>query len=915
MSASHLPAAILASITGTAAASDPQDLLNADASPFPRRDGPTTSSVTPTGSASPPAGSAGFQRERRLREYQEREQQARTVLQQRLQESRTYHGITVTGPSTAASPPVSGVPALLEVIRQERAQSALPPLTEMTRVAIASCPAVFELLARGEPLEPLVRSGTLVPSTWCSSEDDRPAGRQRRSLSTSSAQHIISFYVREWRPAAGVDVTTVMNSFAQAFPIHKEFVSGTTSLVQMIRYIGLCVDGEPRMRVAEDAGSASNAGPKSRLLNFMASQAPPEQWAAYHIPGLDIQSPAPTEMPLTAFLANFPDATRNLPSLPLAITRTMILKHVNLLASSIESSLIHCCRRGSICMNSASYGGLDTLPPLAIPPQLNNLRAEVRRACGGAPFAPLPHMQVDPTLFAEMLRLFTSAAAALEIEVSQHVLTANAIYAAIPSRWLHMLKDVTQEDLKGEGTRFGRYGGPGLSSSANALSWALGDPSAASAGARAREDLKHLKIIGASVDFWWMSRTQKMEYVPTLLNLMVNVLSARRRSGVLDTIVIHSAQVFELIIVQQGLADGSPLCTEAPDRLSYTRNYLEHVGTMHEARVGAEDIPAVALFDAGYVKYDGDEVLRADLHSLAHVSNMMLRLLDWQASIGMAEGLSAEEIIERTKMAARQIGLEAALLTVRSRVTTYVWAHKSLQALPSLLQHAQAAPEAFEAREASYQRRGDGLTRARESKGAVVAEADREAQINTLLAAAATTAGVTTDISTISGSILLASLPVPASIKDIGAAGSVEEWKAWMRKRKTGSNVTRAAYATYAIKGEHKRPNRHKRDLVGLRIRKLEKGLDKFWKQITLQKARETVASGRQTRFGDNEPTTLYRCRRCAYTAILNANITSFLHLCWEEEVVNDAHDERFRKRRVDSSEHVDRLAAEHGLR
>lgn len=123
----------------------------------------------------------------------------------------------------------------------------------------------------------------------------------------------------------------------------------------------------------------------------------------------------------------------------------------------------------------------------------------------------------------------------------------------------------------------------------------------------------------------------------------------------------------------------------------------------------------------------------------------------------------------------------------------------------------------------------------------------------------------------------------------------------WMRKRKTPSNVTQAAHATYAVKGEHKRPNRQKCDLVEPRIRKLEKGSAKFWSQITVQKARETVGSGRLTRFGDNEPTTLYRCRRCTYTAILNANITSFLHLCLEGEVIQDAHAERFIKRRVES--------------
>lgn len=147
MSALHLPAAILASTTGTTGATTSHDLFNPDASPSAGRDGPSSSSVAPTGSASPLGGSAGFQRERRLREYQERERQAVTILQQRRQEAMAYHNIAATDASIAAPLPVSGVAATLEVIRQERVKSALPPLLEVARGTIRGCRAIFEVLS------------------------------------------------------------------------------------------------------------------------------------------------------------------------------------------------------------------------------------------------------------------------------------------------------------------------------------------------------------------------------------------------------------------------------------------------------------------------------------------------------------------------------------------------------------------------------------------------------------------------------------------------------------------------------------------------------------------------------------------------------------------------------------------------
>lgn len=220
------------------------------------------------------------------------------------------------------------------------------------------------------------------------------------------------------------------------------------------------------------------------------------------------------------------------------------------------------------------------------------------------------------------------------------------------------------------------------------------------------------------------------------------MLHARKRAGLLNFAPIHSAQAFELLITAQALADGSPLRQAGPDRLSSTRNYLELAGTLHILHVGDSAFPALALFDAGFIKYDGDAILRAELHTLTHLSTMMLRMLDRVSSRADASELSAAEIIAHTQTVAARIGLSAALSNVRGRVTRYVFAHRSLQSLPSLLKHAEEGQEAFDAREERYRQRRANLLAARARRNDLYTEQDREAQIDRLFAAAAAVANV-----------------------------------------------------------------------------------------------------------------------------------------------------------------------------
>jgi hypothetical protein len=221
------------------------------------------------------------------------------------------------------------------------------------------CPPIILTLAQGGPLEPLVERGILVPATWDTSREGRPIVHPREALTPNPTRgHVISFYVREWEPPAGVNVTTVMSEFEQDFPLQHFFVDGTRARSQVARYVGLCVDGEPMRRVAED-GNASDVH-KTRLIEFMTTQAPTEQWKTFEIPELALQLCSLTSMPLTDLLARSTRAVGDFEPLALRSTRPMFLKSWNRIASEVEACSIHCCHLGSVCINLASYGGLDS---------------------------------------------------------------------------------------------------------------------------------------------------------------------------------------------------------------------------------------------------------------------------------------------------------------------------------------------------------------------------------------------------------------------------------------------------------------------------------------------------------------------------------------------------------------------------
>lgn len=207
----------------------------------------------------------------------------------------------------------------------------------------------------------------------------------------------------------------------------------------------------------------------------MREVAPIEQWRTYAICDLQVNVHHPLTMPLDDMLeacgrerlAEAMDGEEEgaradrRAQLPLNVTRTMLLKQANAEVAPIEAALIHCSSMGSATLNSASYGGLDTLSPaVVIPAELEGVRERVTTALGPRRAA---QQEFDLQVLARARELYVLAAGFLAIQHSPQLLAASAIYAALPGRTFHILKDITLEDLQGQATRFGPFARPGLS--------------------------------------------------------------------------------------------------------------------------------------------------------------------------------------------------------------------------------------------------------------------------------------------------------------------------------------------------------------------------------------------------------------------------------------------------------------------
>lgn len=179
------------------------------------------------------------------------------------------------------------------------------------------------------------------------------------------------------------------------------------------------------------------------------------------IAGLSIDVPADKIMPVYALFAScgrdwFVDPRTGL--LPVTSTKYTVSKSANAFVAPIEAALIHCCQLGSICLNAATHGGLDTLPALAFPPQLEHLRRQGDNTCGK--LVAHPATGFDKGLVSTLKRSYYDRCAHPTAPDSSYLTASNALYASVPSRGLHLLQGATADGLKGQSTRSGPFAGP-----------------------------------------------------------------------------------------------------------------------------------------------------------------------------------------------------------------------------------------------------------------------------------------------------------------------------------------------------------------------------------------------------------------------------------------------------------------------
>lgn len=161
----------------------------------------------------------------------------------------------------------------------------------------------------------------------------------------------------------------------------------------------------------------------------MARHAEQGVWHTYDILPLKFEVDGFASMPLDDLLDSYLGAEHMSDPLPVRVTKTMVAKRECARIAPIEASLLHCCSVGAVCLNSAIYGGLDTLEPIAIAPQAEEVKRKVASFCG--PFRPLEG-PLDRKVFVHILHLVRTAATELPADkVSNQLLQSIAVYAAV----------------------------------------------------------------------------------------------------------------------------------------------------------------------------------------------------------------------------------------------------------------------------------------------------------------------------------------------------------------------------------------------------------------------------------------------------------------------------------------------------
>lgn len=599
---------------------------------------------------------------------------------------------------------------------------AMLPTIECDQL-VARCPTVFSALFNGSSLQNLVESGDLEA---CASLGNSASDKAWTFGNVSADNdHVVDFYIRELQldPSSGKDLETILNEFAEAHPSVKVWVDQVKDR-RHIRYVGLTIDGHPACRFEDDATAAKDESntTKSKMLNFLALHSN-HAWVTYKIKPLTTPLVSVNDMPINQLLAAFTPPT--LPTVPMRLTREMLIKANNEQVAPIEAALIHLCSEGSACLNSAMYGGLDTLESqYHCPPWLHSLKDVVKDKCSfnGSTTSTSP---LDERPRRDFRYFFELAKEEIGPNASQQLIESCSVHASvIPKtqangglgRLYHVLDDITLGDINGLSTRFGALTGPGLSTLRNAVGWALDNSEVL-----AEEGSLTLSTIGPSSDVWPLARIQRD--LPCCCRLLRRQIQSQLLAGNVDALVLHSAEVFEACVTDRRLAKdegGGPL-----RRRIIERGYLgTKVGTLHLVDLGnSMKLPAVVLLHGGLIKHSGDYLLRRDLHTLYRLVVLKARLLALSASIH-----TPTAAIDHTTQVAHEIGLETRIIQVRASLAGRYGAIARLRQVPDLRSHANSSDEDFRKREEQYWSNGKRFLDRR-----LIAEPARVAQVERLM--------------------------------------------------------------------------------------------------------------------------------------------------------------------------------------
>lgn len=301
---------------------------------------------------------------------------------------------------------------------------------------------------------------------------------------------------------------------------------------------------------------------------------------------------------------------------------------------------------------------------------------------------------LDPSLRQDFRGIYTASKSKIGPSASAAVIEASAVYASVVPRTqgnggygciFHVLKDITADDLAGQTTRFGLLAGPGLACLKNAVAWAL-------AKEVPTDEDSALSMIGPSADLWPLSR--KQEDIRSCCVVLRSILRKQVLAGHVRVLLLQSAEVYEALVVDRRLrADDGGEATES--RATSNKFLEEKVGELTVVDLGdGVKVPAVINLHGGVIKHYGDCWVRRDLHLLYRLVVLKARLVDRGFSTASTYG---QRVID-TLLLCRDLGLEAKIREVRSRVDRRIGALARLRRMPTLRKDAGATEEEFRSR-------------------------------------------------------------------------------------------------------------------------------------------------------------------------------------------------------------------------